>query len=65
MASKGKGSISLRDVQRTLRDNGYVLERQNRHFIYKKQETNDTFILPRNCHDMLIRRMYKEHGIRT
>lgn len=63
MATRGKGAISLRDVQKTLKDNGYELVRTNRHFIYKKNENNDTFILPRKCHDMLIRRMYKEHSI--
>lgn len=63
MASRGKGSVSLREVQRTLRENGYELDRINRHFIYKKG--NDTFILPRNCHDMLLRRMYKEHNIKV
>ena len=63
MASRGKGSISLREVQRTLRENGYELDRINRHFIYKKGK--DTFILPRNCHDMLLRRMYKEHNIKV
>lgn len=63
MASRGKGAIPLREVQRTLRENGYELDRINRHFIYKKG--NDTFILPRNCHDMLLRRMYKEHNIKV
>jgi len=63
VASRGKGSISLRDVQKTLKANGYELNRQNRHMIYRNEKTKDVFILPRSCHDMLIRRMYKEHNI--
>lgn len=63
MSTHGKGKMSLKDVQRLLRLNGYSLERVNRHFIYKKG--NDTFILPQKCHDMLLRRMFKEHGIKT
>lgn len=60
---KGKGKMSLKQVQRLLKMNGYSLERINKHFIYKKG--NDTFILPRNCHDLLLRRMFKEHGIKS
>lgn len=61
--SRGKGKISLKEIQRLLRLNGYKLDRQGKHFIYKKD--NDTFILPRSTHDMVIRRMFKEHGIKT
>lgn len=61
--TRGKGKTSLREVRRLLELNGYVLDRVNNHFIYKKG--NDTFILPRNCHDMLLRRMFKEHNIKT
>lgn len=60
---RGKGSIPLRKIQRMLKDNGYRLDRVNDHFIYKNDSKNDTFILPRSCHDLLIRRMFKEHGI--
>lgn len=61
--SRGKGKISLKEIQRLLRLNGYKLDRQGKHFIYKKD--NDTFILPRSTHDMVIRRMFKEHDIKT
>lgn len=63
MCSRGKGDIPLREIQRTLGNNGYRLARIGKHFIYKNDLSNDTFILPRSCHSMLIRRMYKEHNI--
>lgn len=61
--SRGKGKMSLKDVQRLLRMNGYSLERTGKHYIYKKD--NDTFILPKSTHDLLLKRMFKEHNIKS
>lgn len=60
---RGKGKVNIREVRRLLELNGYRLDRVSNHFIYKKD--GDTFILPRSCHALLLKRMYKEHNIKT
>ena len=57
-----KGTMTFREVQAILRANGYYLDRTESHYIYKNED-GDTFILPRSCNDMLLRRMFKEHAI--
>ena len=61
--SHGKGSISIREIDHTLKANGYKLARENGHRIYK-DDNNNTIIILRSRHDLLIRRVFKENNIK-
>lgn len=60
--SHGKGSISIRKIDSTLKRNGFKLDRENGHRIYKNN-LGDTIIIPRSCHNYLIQRVFKENNI--
>lgn len=60
---RGKGPMSLRQIDKILKDNGYYVDRYNgSHCIYKNDE-NHTIIIPLSCHKQLIRRVFKENNI--
>lgn len=61
--SHGKGAIPKRKIEKILKDNGYTYVRSNGHDIYKNEE-GVTISIPRTCCTYLLRREFKEKGIR-
>lgn len=60
--SHGKGTIPMRQIERTLKDNGYTYVRFNGHYIWKGEEGN-TIAIPKTCCTPLIKRVFKENNI--
>lgn len=58
----GKGSISYREVDRILKNNGYTIIRCNGHRIYGNDEGKHISI-PKTCCTYLVQRVFKENGI--
>ena len=63
MNGKGRGSMSIRKINKILRDNGWRLVRKTPHYIYKKDGEELEIAIPRSCHNDIIRRLFKKHGI--
>lgn len=56
----------LKDIQRILKDNGYILTRTaGDHYIYAKPDQPLTFSIPsrRDLPRPMVKRLLKEHGI--
>ena len=62
MNGKGAGKYTLKYVDSVLRDNGYVLVRNKRHYIYK-DDKGHTLAIPHSVHNDIIKRLFKQNGI--
>ena len=58
----GKGSMSYREVDKILKNNGYKIIRCNGHKIYGNDGGN-TISIPKTCCTYLVKRVFKENNI--
>ena len=62
MSSPRKGKFSMRKIDRVLKENGYILDRQRGdHFIYKNERF--TISIPMSRNDLILKKEFKRCGI--
>jgi len=63
MKGKGRGSMPIRKVNKILKANGWRLVREAPHCVYKKEGEELEIVIPKSCHNDIIKRSFKKHGI--
>ena len=58
-----KGTITKREIDKALKKNDYTYVRFNGHWIWKNDNGN-TIAIPRSLCEPLVRRVFKENGIK-
>lgn len=62
MNGRGSGKYAFKYVDKTLKENGYELVRNRKHYIYK-DKLGHTLAIPQSMHNDIIKRLFKQNGV--